>query len=237
MLGIPPSGTPERKEFKAQFWPALWSGIVSSIITGVIVGLFVGLLLLDWQRSVEDRAARQSYAREVSVLRQNIREAVAIPDVFRIGTARNSVPPQAEAAMEILRELPISMWREELPQEKAFLDSTHDFQRAYAAFVSSATEFDTNLSQFARGYNAARGVIQVNDGMVTAYVLGRSQGFEAAKLSQWLDLGSKEIPPWLEEALALATKDDSLRKSHQQYATARNALVEALNRLIRSVDA
>jgi hypothetical protein len=233
MLGIPPPGTPERKEFKAQFWPALWSGIVSSILTGVIVGL----LLLYWQRSVEDRAARQSYTREVSVLRQNIREAVAIPDVFRIGSARSSVPPQAEAVMKVLRELPISMWREELSHEKPFLDSVHDFQRAYAAFVSSATEFDTNLSQFARSYNAARGVIQVNDGMVAAYVLGRFQGFEAAKLSQWLDLESKEIPPWLEEALASASKDDKLRKSHQQYATARNALVAALKRLIQSVDA
>jgi hypothetical protein len=52
-----------------------------------------------------------------------------------------------------------------------------------------------------------------------------------------LPLVSKEIPPWLEEALALATKDDKLRKSYQQYATARNALAEALKRLIRSVDA
>lgn len=233
MFGIPPKDTPEHAAFNAQFWPALWSGIVSSILIGVIVGLF----LLYWQRSVEDRAARQSYAREVSVLRQNIREAVAIPDVFTIGSARNSVPPQAEAAMKILREQPISMWREELSQKKPFLDSAHDFQRAYAAFVSSAAEYDKNLSQFARGYHAARGVIQVNDGMVAAYVLGRFQGFEAAKLSQWLDLESKEIPPWLEEALALATKDDKLRKSHEQYATARNALAEALKRLIRSVDA
>ena len=233
MFSILPPDSPKRAAFLDQFWPALWSGILSSIVTGIIVGL----ILLYWQRLVEDRAAHRSYAREVSVLRERIREAVAIPDVFTISSALSSVPPQAEAAMKILREMPISMWRDELSQEKPFLDSAHAFQRAYAAFVSSAAEYDKNLSQFARSYNGARGTIAENDGMVTAYVLGRFQGFQPAKLAPWLGFGLKEIPPWLEEALALAAKDDKLRNSHDQYAAARNALAEALKKLIGSIDA
>ena len=224
MFGIPPPNTTERAEFLSQFWPALWSGIVASIFTGIIVGL----LLFAWQRLVEDRATRRTYAREVSTLRERLRESIAIPDVFRIDSARGSVPPQAEAAMDALRGSPISLWRDELASEAPFLSAVHQFQRAYAEFLSRAAEYDNRLSQFARTYNGQRGAISANDRTVTAYVLGRHEDIPTDQLSLWLDLPSKTIPAWVEEAYSEAQKDKGLLDSHTKYKAAREALKMAL---------
>ncbi len=232
MLGIPPADTPERAAFLAQFWPALWSGIFSSVLTGIIVGV----ILIWWQRLIEERAARRSYAAEVAILRERLREAVAIPDVFSIVSAWNSVPPRAEAAMGLLRDRPISLWRSELKSD-AFLEMAHDFQRSFAGFISLASEYDQKLSQFARAFDGARGAISANDPMVISYVFGRFQGFPPEQLAPWLQGGLSSIPPQLDEALAQAASDQGLRSAQERYAASRQDLINALTRLLEKIDA
>lgn len=185
MLGIPTDGTPEAIAFWASFWPALYSGMASSVVTGLIVGLIV----VSYQRSLETRAARRAYAREVSVMRQHLREAVARPNSFVLSSAAASVPPRAEAAMEVLRSLPISLRRDELPSERPLLDAVHALQLSYSAFRVAAVKLDSLLLRFAREFNAGRNAISANDPAIIGYVLGSLQGFEPSRSS----LGSSSV--------------------------------------------
>ena len=231
--GLPPANTKDRRAFLAVFWPSFYC----SIITGLSVGFVVGLVLLIYQYSLESRQARESYAREVSILRERLREAASIPDVFIISNAIASVPPQAEEVMKLLRELPISLWRDELSNEKPFLDLVHKFQVSYSKFRGNALQYDKVLRQFARRFNGARGAISANDGRIISYVLGTSQGFTPKTLAKWIGFGMKQIPPWLEEARSLAAADKTLSEAQEKYSTSRKELVIRLQELLAKLDA
>ena len=49
--------------------------------------------------------------------------------------------------MKLVRELPISMWRDELADERPFLDAVDAFQVSYFRFRSNALKYDGVLSQ------------------------------------------------------------------------------------------
>jgi len=227
--GYPPANTKDRRDFKAVFWPSFYCSIIT--------GLVVGSVLLIYQYSYESRQDRKSYAREVSVLRHRIGEAASIPDTFIISSAIASVPPQAEAVMKLIRELPISLWRDELSNERPLLDSLHKFQLSYSRFRSDALQYDKALRQFARAFNAARGSISANDPPIVSYVLGISQGFAPGTLAKWIGFGMKEIPPWLEKAGSLAETDKALSEAHEKYSTSRKELVSSIQELLAKLDA
>lgn len=231
--GLPPANTNDRRAFLAAFWPSIYC----SIITGVIGGLVVGLFLLIFQNSLKLGQARESYAREISVLRERLREAASIPDAFIISNAIKSVPPQAKEIMKLLRELPISLWRDELSNEKPILDLVHKFQISYSKFRGNALQYDKVLRQFAREFNGARGAISANDGRIVSYVLGTSHGFTPKTLAKWIGPGMKQIPPWLEEARSLAAADKTLSEAQEKYSTSRKELVVRLQELLAKLDA
>jgi hypothetical protein len=233
MFGLPPPNTVERIAFFASFWPSLWSGILSSIVTGIIVGL----ILIYWQRSLENRLARRGYARELSILKEKVREAISIPDSSNINSAIASIPSQAEGLKNLLREVPISLWHEELPNEKPFLNLAHGFQQAYSEFKINALEFDKLLSQFARDFNGAQGRIQVNDGFIISYVLGRLQGVVPEELAKWIDGGLVKIPTWVEEAYVSAAKEEMILLIHKKYSASRIELVKKIEHLAKNINA
>jgi len=233
MFGIPPPNTPARDIFFSQFWPALWAGILSSILTGIIVGL----LLFGWQRFIEERALRRTYAREVSTLREKIREVVAVPDVFKVGQAVDSIPPQAKAAVDALRGAPVSLWLEELPEESVLLKRADHLLKAHASFLSRAAALDLKLAQLARTENGKRRAIAANDATLAAYVFGRLHAIPDDQLALWLDLIGTSIPSWLSEGYEEAKKNAELVQSHADYSKARDELSDALAKLKAEIDA
>lgn len=80
MPGIPTHCTPEAIAFWASFWPDLYSDLISSVVTSLLIGSFIVWL----ERHIEARDTRKSYEREVSVMRQRLREAVSCPDTFTL---------------------------------------------------------------------------------------------------------------------------------------------------------
>ena len=220
MPGIPPDGTPEAVAFWASFWPALYSGFGYSIFTGLVVGL----VIVSYQRAMERRLARASFAREVSLMRQHLREAVSRPDTFVISSAEASIPPRAEAVMTVIRDLPISLWRDELVGQKTLLNAVHDLQLSHSAFRVAALHLDHLLGQFARRFNATRGAISANDQAAVSYILGSLQGFKSPDILPWIDGGIRKEPGWLEEARVTAAGDAAMVAAHGEYAKARQDL-------------
>ena len=233
MLGIPPTGTIEALAFWASFWPALYSGFGYSVLTGLIVGLVV----VACQRKLERRAARLSYERDLSIARQRLRDAVACPDTFVIASATASVPPRAEAAMNVIRDLPISLWREELPRRKSLLNAIHDLQKSHSAFRLAALSFDAALTQFARVDNVRRGYATNMDSHLISYVLGSLQGFSPDELIRWINFGLERVNGWLEEGRASALADPQMVAAHALYRTRRHDLTASLDVLARELDA
>jgi len=233
MFGLPPPNTVERITFIASFWPSLWSGILSSIVTGIIVGL----ILIYWQRSLENRLARREYARELSILKEKVREAISIPDIFNLKSAIFSIPPKAEGLKNLLQEFPISLWNEELSNEKPFLNLVHGFQQAYSEFKINALEFDKLLSQFARDFNGAQDIPQMNDRSIISYVLGRLQEVEPEELAKWIGSGFGKIPSWIEEAYVSAAKEEKILLIHKKYSASRIELEKKIEHLAKNINA
>lgn len=231
MLGIPVNGTPDAVIFWSSFWPALYSGFLSSIFTGLIVGLIV----IWYQRTIENRHAIRSYEREVSVMRQRLCEAVACPDSFVIASAKRSVPPKVGAAMKVIQDLPISLWREELPKKKNFLNAIHKLQLSYSTFNVVALNLDHLLHQFIRTYNAAHNVDSINDGTFVAYVLGSLQGFSSAELLIQLDRDHRALKLF-DPASDSAKADPKIIAAHTEYVNQRKLLVDAVEILANELN-
>lgn len=233
MLGIPPSDTSEAAAFWSSFWPALYSGILYSIVTGIVVGIIV----LFVQRQANKRTVRRSYERELSLMQQQIREAVSCPNPFTITSAVASTPPQVEGAMKVIRTCPISLWREELTKSRPILDAVHELQLSYSDFRIAAHNLDHLLQQFVRIYNAAMNAIAANDPRLHAFILGRLCGFDAAQLMPWIDMPGQVPPPFLETGFTEAANDEKIKAAYATYKEKRVNVEEKLHALIEKLDA
>jgi hypothetical protein len=233
MIGIPPAGTNESAQFWMAFWPALYSGVIYSIVTGIVVGIVV----LFVQRHAEKRAARMSYARELSILKDQIREAMSCPNPFTISSACQSAPHPAKQAVEVVRPWPISLWREELTDHKALLNTIHELQISYSLFMIAAQHLDHLLQQFCRTYNGRRNAISANDPPLWSYILGRLSGFESAHLLPWLNMPSPDVPPWIEEGFTEAEQNKDIISAHGEYMGKRKKLQSTADVLIQELNA
>ncbi|OGP68248.1 MAG: hypothetical protein A2W27_02975 [Deltaproteobacteria bacterium RBG_16_44_11] len=232
-MGIHPSGTNEALQFWMAFWPALYSGLLYSIVTGIVVGVIV----LFVQRHAEGKAARRSYVRELSIAKEQIREAMSCPNPFTISSAIESVPQSARAAIEVVRHWPISLWREELTDHKPLLDAIHELQLSYSQFKISAQHFDYLLQQFARDYNSKSNNISVNDPPLQSFILGRFSGFENAQILPWLSMPIQTVYPWIEGGFAEAEKNQELKSAHGEYIDKREKLQTMANALMQKLTA
>ena len=170
-------------------------------------------------------------------MQQQIREAVSCPNPFIISSAIESIPQPAKKAIEVIRHWPISLWREELSNYKAFLDIVHGLQLSYSEFCIEAQHLDHLLRQFARSYNSARKAISANDLPLQAFILGRLCGFDPAELMPWLDMPVQTPPPWMEAGFTEVEKNQDIKSAHSIYMEKRSNLEAKLNTLIQKINA
>ncbi len=164
--------------------------------------------------------------------RQYLRDALDCADKFVVGRAIDSVPPGAEAAMHIIRNLPISLWREELPKYKSLLNAVHELQLSYSAFLVGAQNLDTTLTQFVRANNVRRGYAQNMDTHLISYIIARLQGFGQDEILPWINYGIEKSDGWLEQDLNLASDDQQIISKHREYSNLRKILMIKLDALI-----
>jgi len=231
-MEIPPSGTNEATQFWMAFWPALYSGLLYSIVTGIVVGV----IILFFQRHTERKIARRSYSRELSIMKQRIREATSCPDPFILSSATGSVPQPAKEAIQVIHHWPISLWREELSDQKEFLDAVHKLQLSYSEFQIAAKHLDYLLKQFARTYNSKSNRMSVNDPSLQTFILGRLCGFAPDALVPWLGMPVQTPPPWMELGFTEAERNQDIRSAHKTYTEKRDNLQAKLSILIQKIN-
>jgi hypothetical protein len=162
---------------------------------------------------------------------------MSCPNPFTISSASESVPHPARQAVEVVRPWPISLWREELSDHKALLDTIHELQVSYSEFKIAAQHLDHLLQQFSRAYNSKRNAIAANDPPLRAFILGRLSGFESAHLLPWLNMPAQTIPPWIEEGFTEAEQNKDIISAHGGYMGKRKKLQSMADVLIQKLNA
>ena len=226
--GIPPAGSPAADSFWTSFWSALYAGALYSIVTGLVVGLVVWW----WQRSAEVRQTRTQFSREFAVASERLRATLDQPNPLIIESAVASMPPAATAAEAALKDSPVSVWAEYLPDERPTLDAIRRLQRANSHFRDSAAKLDFALRQFIRKFNAAKDIIAVNDPTNHSFCIGRIHGVAPLDLLPWIGFGTQPgALPELDESASAALNDAQVKQTIQPYVDARQEVIAALDTL------
>ena len=223
--------------FWSSFWPSFWSGSASGVITGVITGLVVGFILLRYQRDVEERASVKVYGRELSIKLDELRGALTQDDVLSIDSVRSAVPKAAAAAIAILKDSPLTLWREALPEYGNLLNLAIDLQKSYASFNALADEADQILGQRVRAFNHQRGAISANDPVYRQLGVGMLFGSSIDQLLPWLASHGPTTPEPYVAAWAQISQHARLAELAPLLEQARESLKNAAQKLLSAVDA
>jgi hypothetical protein len=237
MPGIPEVGTPAADAFWAAFWPALWSGAIYSIICGIVVGIIVGAIVLRFQSGSELRASERAFNRDLSILLDALRNALAQRDGVDIGSAKDAIPSAAGAALEVLRQAPLTLWREALPKQSSILDAAIDLQKRSAEFVGIAIELDRVLQQAVRAFNHARGAIAANDGPYRRFGVGRLLGIPGEQLLPWISSYGPGKVETYDQAWEKIGGTLGIAELGAQFRASRDAVSAAAESLKRAVNA
>lgn len=230
--GIPTECSPGYEAFFTSFWPSLYSGLISGLLTGVVVGLIV----IVFQRGIEKRLSRKTFERDISLTHQKLLAAVSRPESFTISSAEMSAPLRATAAMEVIQDIPLSLWRSEVKKQRKFLDVVNEVQLSYSAFRVQAIKLDHLLQQFSRKFasSVAPTAVSAVDTSVTSYILGRLQGFERKEILSWIQFNQIK---WLDDAYEAAKVDEQICTAHSQYSHHREQLMSKVESLVNELQA
>ncbi len=227
----------ESTAFWNSFWPSFWSGTASGAITGLITGIVVGYILLKYQRGVEERSTANSYARELSVILDELRTALSKDDVLSIQSVRNTVPHAASAAGAILKGLPLTLWQESLPVHKKLVGHAIELQRALAQYDARATEADSILQRKIREFNHSRDSISANDSYYHKLAVGRLFGVSTEMLLPWLESSGPEAIQRCDQAWEVISKNDRLSDLAIELQERREVLKGLVRHLLAAIDA
>ena len=228
---------PEVAAFWSSFWPSFWSGSASGVITGVITGLVVGFILLRYQREIEERASAKVYGRELSIKLDELRGALTQDDILNIISVRSAVPKAAAAAIDILKDSPLTLWREALPTHGNLLSLAIDLQKSFASFNALADDADQILKQRVRAFNHQRGAISANDPVYHQLGVGMLFGTSIDQLLPWLGSHGPTTPEPYVTAWAQISQHARLAELAPLLRQAREDLKSAAQQLLSAVDA
>jgi hypothetical protein len=236
MWGIPPAGTPAAAAFWLSFWPAFWSGMAYSLFCGLTVGLVVGVVVVRFQHGVETRAAVRTYAREWALKLNPLRRALAQADVIHVDSAVRAIPVPGAAALQVLEDAPLPLWRESLGKKAPAIDHALTLQKRGAEFNAIALAVDTELHRAIRTHNYGVGTHPIHDSTFHQYAVGKLLSVDDDALLPWLAVGAI-TDPLLQKAWEAVQQSDSVVGLGGRLRAARASVFEATETLRLAIDA
>ena len=159
----------------------------------------LGVVVLRLQRGLEARESKRKQERELPVLLNDLRGALRMPDVVRIGCAESAIPIPAESAIAHLKGAPLSLWRDELPKHAPVINAALTLQKLSAEFSGAARSLDYQLGQLARAYNDSQNTVAYHDEPLQQYAIGRMLGISKEQVLPWVSsTGIKDETPFEE---------------------------------------
>ncbi|MBV8885861.1 MAG: hypothetical protein JO235_17950 [Chroococcidiopsidaceae cyanobacterium CP_BM_RX_35] len=220
--GIPSQGIAEAKIFWLSFWASFYSGILYSVVTGLIVGIVV------WQLETqsENRAELRQAQKDISVLRQHLRQTLSKSRIISIESAEQAIPSLIHEVINNLDSLPLDRWRSRLRGRERGLKGLMALTYLYRDFMIAASNFDAVLRVEVRKYHASQNLDLVNDQELCSYIIGQVAEQPHEEVLPWLVVKSQRIE---EEAKQLLARE-RVAITSQLYQQARKKL---LNQFIR----
>ena len=236
MLGFPTPGTAEYIAFWAAFWPSFWSSGFSGLITSLLTALLAGVILFKYQKGIEHRSLKQTYARELSLKLDPLRQALGKSDVVNISSFTNAVPAPAHAAAQLLSNAPLTVWKNMIDKESAVVGKMLALQRAHTDYLSLAANADQLLHGKIRSFNHQRGAISANDAVYFKYAVGVMLGLPGEQLLPWLASdGPGSLAPY-EAAWTNISSDPALVPLGEMIKSSRGQLKLASTDLLSAID-
>lgn len=223
--------------FWEAFWPSFWSGSASGVITGLITGLVVGIILLRYQKLHEERLAVRAYGRELSIKLDELRSALTLEDVLQIDSVQHAVPQPVAKTIAVLKELPITLWREALPGHLHLLSLAIELQKSHATFMTLAIRLDETVKQWVRAFNHQRGVSSGNDPGYLHMAVGMLFGRSIEGLLPWVASLGVTTPEACLEVWAPLSQDPEIQYLTPLLQHERARLNDLGRQLLGAIDA
>lgn len=186
--------------FHATDWPAFWLSFWAAACSGLLYSLIIGFALWWTQRSSDERRQRRQYAEDIAVFQTHLRNALALPAVYKIiDNVSDTASRRSLAVAAELEDRPIPQWRRELPRQRDFFDKIAQLQRTYYAFSTASQILDIWLQESLHAYHNSwfaqlgpgmRPAGSNNEQILRRYVIARVIGEtpdEAQRLSETRD--------------------------------------------------
>ena len=217
-------------EFETSFRAGLYSGVFSGVFTGIMVGIVVWII----QRLFERRHVQRLTDKEVSVFIERLRYALATPDVINLSSAEEAAPPAAIESITLILGSPVDIWVDVSQRHRSLLLSVIHLRKLHLTFVSSAKKLDWRLDQLIRQYCLTKGLMQRGiDHSVKALFLSMMGDPNGNEASKWIGNSTLSL---VKDSYEWLRNDDELVNFSEEYAHARNNLVQGMAELHQSID-
>jgi hypothetical protein len=236
MFGFPTPGTQESVAFWAAFWPSFWSSGLSGLITSLLTALIAGVILFRYQRGVEHRSLQQTYARELSLILDPLREALSKDDVVNISSFTNAVPESAQAAAKLLGNVPLTVWKDMIEKKQDLVEKMLVLQRSRTDYLNLAAKADQLLHRNVRSFNHQRGASSTNDLAYFKYSVGIMLGLPGNQLLPWLVSEGPDKLVAYETAWTAISADPAMVQMGETIKNSRNQLKLAAVQLLSVID-
>lgn len=229
------------KHFWDSFWPSFWSGLGSGTLYSIFTGIIVGIIIIIFQKTIDKRQLHKEYSREFSLFKEELTYSLYQPDTSPLGPTVNTYPLLTKLA-NLLKQKPLSLWNDHLPEEKEFFLKIFSFQRTYLELVKAANDIDAYISQFVRLHLSTKGIGTFNDAQSIGYIVGRIVfKLENSTILPFLDYST--MPGWFPDLENQASQDHELLNKAECFITKRNqsshafeVLQEACSKVGRSYE-
>ena len=212
--------------------PSFVSSVYAGIVSGLTAGLIVGVVIFLIQKWSEARQLRRTLDREVSIFKEETRHHLECVDSFPLRDAE-VIPTSAQSLNDALKERPVDLWLEHLPERRAFIEKLKRFQTSIFEFRSSANKFDNWLCMLIRKHNSSRDSISANDPPMYVYCLGRLRGLSDVEIAPVMEFGVKDgkVYNWVKACYDEVTKDSEMEILSKDYMAGKKALEAMLEEL------
>ena len=221
----------------SQFWISFWSSLFAGAIDGVFTGLVVGIMILVFQWRIDKRRFRHKSEREVATFREQIRLILDQPQTVYVNSIVNPFSI-VEPLVKLLSKSPLDLWLDTVPKQEKLFSTIKEFQRVHSHFIIAANTLQTEVTSGIRHIHNKQGIINVNDGMLFTFFVGRTLGLDNEDIVPWVGLGGGNTQSLtsLEERYSLLQEKQEIKELTPPYLTVRRKLEEAINTLRTTLD-
>lgn len=231
--GKPPAGLADRTTFDISFRSALYAGLLSGLLTGLVVGLVVWWV----QDHTNRRREEGSIARDVEVLRNQMRVALLDVDDIDVGPSPVSMAwVSSRAAAELASTVPAHQWAGRLPSAQPFLEAVNAHRTTFLRFKGAANGVFWPAERVIERVTHDPRIASADIPKIRAYSLARLAGATIEELRVGIVMNEENTVRQWEDIYQQITTDPVVADAMREFASVQERLKETTRVLRKHVE-